>query len=63
MMTRLSKFTGFLLEGKGVARNTDQAKVWFQRAADQGNAEAAAELRRLATAPASPQTNSPPKAE
>jgi hypothetical protein len=36
------------LEGKGVERDTHQAQVWFEKAAAQGNAEAAAELRRLA---------------
>jgi len=35
------------LEGKGCERDTNQAKMWFRKAADQGNDEAAAELRRL----------------
>jgi hypothetical protein len=35
------------LQGKGTACDTNQARVWFQRAADQGNEEAATELRQL----------------
>ncbi len=35
------------LEGKGCDTNTNQAKIWFQKAADQGNAEAKQALEDL----------------
>ena len=37
------------LEGKGVNADTNQAKIWFKKAADQGDEEAAGELKLLET--------------
>ncbi len=39
------------LEGKGVNVDTNEAKAWFKKASNQGNEEAATELKRLDSGP------------
>jgi len=60
-------FLGKYYVTNSVEKDLAKAREWFQKAADQGNADAAAELRKLplqtAAAPVSAQTNSPAKAE